>query len=958
MATTLSNGTGGGDWSAGATWAGGVAPADGDSVTIVAGDTVTVDTDMSALTGFLTVQVNGHASTPGLLRFKYDADGVYTLPIRTGGRLMGTTVTNRGRVLANSDGIWANSGAIPNGRQCTIDLRGTALVELTDLDMRLYCTQPANLSATVYGTKLAVTGIDTGTDVLTCASPHGWSANTPVMVRSSGALPAPLLPDYVYYVTSPSGADLKLAPVSSGVALDITSAGSGTIEVYSGHTSTSTGTVNVLEDLTSDAPWSTTAGRNSVVLVDAAAPSDYDQQRLTLGTINPGSLVLSANVDSAQYPGAKVWLASRNVRIVSNSTSSSQALVQNGTGAVLQCEIRNTAGSGTTFYQYGVNSGTSHTISGTISGCSRGVYYGTSHTISGTITGCTNGVYYGTSYTISGTISGCSNGVSSSTSHTISGTITGCTSGVIFGTSNTISGTISGCTSGVYSGTSHTISGTISGCSSGVYYGTSYTISGTISGCSNGVYSGASNTISGTVSGCTYGVIYGTVVMRGGSFANNVRDLYLCTSSGGPASLNSSTQNGLYKHSQVGAVQSRFTCLVRDLGGVSGALGCWTSGGYVKSEAYAVGTHGIPPVDPPDALIHVMTAEDNEGIVYLELPIELAALRPCLVTLYGKLTGTTSWTARPRVGLYDQSKDWQAVDEAFAESDVMASNTDWQVLTCTYVPNRDRYAYLRVQAVGGNAGGTGTEQLYFFYTIQPGLDFTDVLAAIAALNDFNPAADTVAHVALVDTTTTNTDMVTDVAADVTSILEDTGTTLDILVKDIPTNAELATALAGADDATLAAIAALPDDTDIAALDALLDAIKIQTDTIGALEVTVTSPVSDTGTVTVEQGDSYPTAHGRSGVIFTVADAAHSLGLDGVDCTVSLRLTQATWTAHSVASTGDGYTVTFEPTVAQTQALTVARQTYKLVAEYSGTPDDVSTLATGTWITNADIPEVV
>lgn len=41
-----------------------------------------------------------------------------------------------------------------------------------------------------------------------------------------------------------------------------------------------------------------------------------------------------------------------------------------------------------------------------------------------------------------------------------------------------------------------------------------------------------------------------------------------------------------------------------------------------------------------------------------------------------------------------------------------------------------------------------------------------------------------------------------------SILTDTGTTLDALIQDIPTNAELATALAAADDAVLAAIAAL------------------------------------------------------------------------------------------------------------------------------------------------------
>lgn len=45
-------------------------------------------------------------------------------------------------------------------------------------------------------------------------------------------------------------------------------------------------------------------------------------------------------------------------------------------------------------------------------------------------------------------------------------------------------------------------------------------------------------------------------------------------------------------------------------------------------------------------------------------------------------------------------------------------------------------------------------------------------------------------------------------ASIAAILVDTGTTLDALVKDVPTNAELTSALAAADDATLAAIAAL------------------------------------------------------------------------------------------------------------------------------------------------------
>lgn len=48
-----------------------------------------------------------------------------------------------------------------------------------------------------------------------------------------------------------------------------------------------------------------------------------------------------------------------------------------------------------------------------------------------------------------------------------------------------------------------------------------------------------------------------------------------------------------------------------------------------------------------------------------------------------------------------------------------------------------------------------------------------------------------------------------VAADIASILEDTGTTLNTLVLDLPTNSELAAALASADDAVLTAVADVP-----------------------------------------------------------------------------------------------------------------------------------------------------
>lgn len=66
MAVITSNGTGGGAWNTETTWTGGVKPANGDSVVIAAGDTVTFDadhlTDGIDLTG-LTINGTLQAST-------------------------------------------------------------------------------------------------------------------------------------------------------------------------------------------------------------------------------------------------------------------------------------------------------------------------------------------------------------------------------------------------------------------------------------------------------------------------------------------------------------------------------------------------------------------------------------------------------------------------------------------------------------------------------------------------------------------------------------------------------------------------------------------------------------------------------------------------------------------------------------------------------------------------------
>lgn len=66
MAAITSNGTGGGNWSTGASWTGGVAPVSADTVTIQSGDTITKDTAAGAndcasltVTGTLAIGSNG-----------------------------------------------------------------------------------------------------------------------------------------------------------------------------------------------------------------------------------------------------------------------------------------------------------------------------------------------------------------------------------------------------------------------------------------------------------------------------------------------------------------------------------------------------------------------------------------------------------------------------------------------------------------------------------------------------------------------------------------------------------------------------------------------------------------------------------------------------------------------------------------------------------------------------------
>jgi hypothetical protein len=579
-----------------------------------------MDADLSAWTGLTTLTITGSESgTPGMLYFKNGTDGHLKFRTGTNYGILGTNVANLGRLLANHDGTWPAGNTddpLTFASKAVIQLEGTSRIMGTYLAIKLFCAQPTNASVETYGTAYTctdqTTDVNTTTGVITFTGAPP-SAGTPVMIKSSGTLPTGLTAIDVYYTRIVSGNTCKLALKNADENIVIPSAtGSGMLTMYSGHTNTSTATMNVVQDVTADTPWVTTDGHDYVCLADCNAPESYDQQRTQLTTINAGTIVLSANVDSAQYPLARIFLVSRNVsiRFTGNTAVNILDAVHD---SILQCEIRATAGTGTTFYGYGLNNSYSNTISGTISGCSSGLNNSYSNTISGTILGCNIGLNNSYSNTISGTISGCRYGLIYSYSNTISGTISGCGYGLNASYSNTISGTISGCNYGLFASYSNTISGTISGCGDSLFTSYSNTISGTISGCSNGLYNSYSNTISGTISGCSYGlyisysnIISGTILGCVYGLYNSCSNTISGTISGCSYISRNSINNTIRNNSDIGAQtviygintayeHNRLKC--ENLNRVNGAHKIYDNYGDVLKTA-CDGTGDAPSVDP------------------------------------------------------------------------------------------------------------------------------------------------------------------------------------------------------------------------------------------------------------------------------------------------------------------------------------------------------------------------
>lgn len=131
--------------------------------------------------------------------------------------------------------IYVTSNSVGLIRSCSITGNVVQNTVLTGKENASYVVITKNLQnltfsnnvfqGTAYSDSFSLT-VDDGTDVCT-ATGHNFTDTTPVVLTTTGTLPAGLATSTVYYVRDTSGSTFKLAATSGGTAIDITDTGTG-----------------------------------------------------------------------------------------------------------------------------------------------------------------------------------------------------------------------------------------------------------------------------------------------------------------------------------------------------------------------------------------------------------------------------------------------------------------------------------------------------------------------------------------------------------------------------------------------------------------------------------------------------------------------------------------------------------------------------------------------------------
>jgi hypothetical protein len=331
-----SNGKGGGKWSAGATWAGGVVPVGGDTVSVVAGDTVTFDADMSNWTsGIAGLTCNGTlqcSTTPGSYHLKTSADIGGTGAIVCG---------SAGAAYPGNCTMTFNFDSKPNSFEC-----GSGLV------LNLFCRQPVHPVVTLLADAgLGQKGLPVDTDV----RQDIWAPGSAIRIDDASGN----VPDSEAGTIAAAGVAAGMITVQAGLAY---AKGVGAEVML--------------------------VTRNIRII----GSTDWAVKSLTGGTLACEISNCSYGVSSCSGTVISGVISGCIYGVYSNSACTFSGLISGCTHGIDSC--LGCAVSGVTSgCIYGVNAGSGCRVSGVISGCMYGLGWSPECMVSGTISGCTSGIY-------------------------------------------------------------------------------------------------------------------------------------------------------------------------------------------------------------------------------------------------------------------------------------------------------------------------------------------------------------------------------------------------------------------------------------------------------------------------------------------------------------------------------------------------------------------------------------
>ncbi len=702
MATVTS--TRNGYWSETGMWSTAALPQDGDDVVIAAGHECFMNVDTSGMTGFLSVTVQGHATTPGQLYWQNGGSGY--LKIRTGGVIQGTAGTLKGRILANSNGLWSTNTVLSNSNKAVILLTTTAYINARYLDIKLLCDNPTVRWTRVYGTKYDFTAgagtVDLVNNTIDLGVTPPANDTRVVITTSGGTLPGGLEEEFVYYIRGVSGTKCKLAKYARDYDIvDLTSLGSGTCRILTGFGGGSA-TLNVLDDVTGDARWATSAYSNQVFISSTfSGDSNRVSQTTTLSTIGAASITVANTITGSYSPGARLYLVSRNVAIISSGANAGSDIIvfydtSTTQNAILQCLIYNTASTNGTAGR-AILSGNGTTLSGMLFNCYYTGYYVYNHNYTNDciVLNC-----YIPDYSNTLTLA---NGIFDCCYYTIYNSVyTRSTTGRFHNNVYTI-----------YNGIFAILYSTVRMC--GNYIALSKMDNGHIY-CdllcgTYGLYYTSSNIYSDIIGMTSYGIFAGVNKLYNCILVSNNTDF------GGPADIighNCSSLSAI-QFSTASISDLTYTDLVHfflyNYAGENGKITGWTRGGSILTEA----APSTPPITIPYA--YKMIGSGSTNRVYLDIPITVEAGRLLRIQICERCSQVPSaFGLGPRFQLtvpgdYDFENSTQALVTKTAQIHG-GDNTNWNIITLEYRPVYDQQIVLRSFCI------TNSYYYHWMYTMQ------------------------------------------------------------------------------------------------------------------------------------------------------------------------------------------------------------------------------------------------